>query len=192
MPTRERLVKADDLKKFYTAVMKLPNPVARDYLLLILFTGLRRSEAAGLTWDDVDFSARVIRVRASATKARRKLDLPMSSFVLALLEARRRIGNTNWIFPANSESGHISEPKYPLDLIRAETGIEVSVHDLRRTFITAAESTNMSAYALKALVNHVIDDNGDVTAGYIQMTTERLREPAQRVCDQLMEWCGIK
>ena len=172
--------------------MKLPNPVARDYLLLILFTGLRRSEAAGLTWDDVDFAARIIRVKASATKSKRKLDLPMSSFVLALLEARRKIGDTNWIFPAVSESGHISEPKYPLDLIRAETGIEVSVHDLRRTFITTADSINMNAYAMKALVNHVIDDNGDVTAGYIQMTTDRLREPAQQVCDRLMEWCGIK
>jgi hypothetical protein len=79
-----------------------------------------------------------------------------------------------------------------LELVRAETGIEISVRDLRRTFITAAESTNMSAYALKALVNHVIDDNGDVTAGYIQMTTDRLREPAQQVCDRLMSWCGIK
>ena len=166
--------------------------MARDYLLLILFTGLRRSEAASLTWADVDFAARIIRVKASATKARRKLDLPMSSFVLALLEARRKIGDTHWIFPADSDSGRISEPKYPLELVKAETGIEISVHDLRRTFITAAENTNMSAYALKALVNHVLHDNGDATAGYIRMTTDRLREPAQQVCNQLMEWCGIK
>jgi integrase len=187
------LIRADDLKKFYAAVKKLPNPVARDYLLLILFTGLRRSEAAGLTWDDVDFAARIIRVKASATKTKRKLDLPMSYFVFSLLLARRKIGDTNWIFPADSKSGRISEPKFPLKLVKAETGIEVSVHDLRRTFITAAESTNMSAYALKALVNHVIDDGGgDVTAGYIQMTTNRLREPAQQVCDLLMEWRGIK
>ena len=67
--------------------------------------------------------------------------------------------------------------------------IKISVHDLRRTFITAADSVNMNAYAMKSLVNHVL---GDVTAGYIQMTTNRLREPAQQVCDRLMEWCGIK
>ena len=190
VPRRERLVRADDLKKFYDAVAKLPNPVARDYLLLILFTGLRRSEAASLTWADVDFAARIIRVKASATKARRKLDLPMSSFVLALLEARRKIGDTHWIFPADSDSGRISEPKYPLELVKAETGIEISVHDLRRTFITAAENTNMSAYALKALVNHVLHDNGDATAGYIRMTTDRLREPAQQVSISLWNGAG--
>ena len=39
------------------------------------------------------------------------------------------------------------------------------------------------------LVNHAL--GGDVTSGYVQMTTERLREPAQRVCDKMMELCGI-
>ena len=107
-------------------------PGGENYLLLILFTGLRRSEAASLTWDDVDFAARILRVKASATKARRKLDLPMSSFVFDLLEARRMIGDTNWIFPAGSESGHISEPKFPLALIKARPGS-------RSAFTTYAE-----------------------------------------------------
>ena len=82
------------------------------------------------------FRARVIRVKASATKARRKLDLPMSYFVFSLLLARRKIGDTNWIFPANSESGHIEEPKYPLDLIRAETGIALEPKFMLRIVIT--------------------------------------------------------
>ena len=43
---------------FYRAVMELENPVARDYLLLLLFTGLRRTEAARLTWADVDLPAK--------------------------------------------------------------------------------------------------------------------------------------
>ncbi len=30
-----------------------------------------------------------------------------------------------------------------------------------------------------------------MTSGYIQMSTERLREPAQRVADRLMDLCGI-
>jgi hypothetical protein len=37
----------------------------------------------------------------------------------------------------------------------------------------------MSVYALKALVNHSL--GGDVTAGYVQHSVERLRVPAQRV-----------
>ena len=45
-------------------------------------------------------------------------------------------------------------------------------------------------YALKALVNHSL--NGDVTAGYVQHSVERLRVPAQRVADELRRLCRIE
>ena len=76
-----------------------------------------------------------------------------------------------------------------LEQVAAATGIVVSVHDLRRTFVSVAESTEMSVFALKALVNHSL--NGDVTAGYVQHSVERLRVPAQRVADELRRLCGI-
>jgi integrase len=187
---RTRLVSSDALPAFYTAVDALPSRVARDYLLLLLFTGLRRREAAALKWAEVDFAQRVIRLPASRTKAGRRLDLPMSSFVRDLLVAQRAIGiEGQWVFPANSESGHIEEPRFHLNSVAKATGIEISAHDLRRTFITVAESCDISPLALKALVNHSIGN--DVTSAYVQMSGERLREPAQRVCDRLMALCEI-
>ena len=189
VPRRERLVKADELPKFYAAVSALPNPVARDYLLMLLFTGLRRNEAAGLRWADVDFAGGVIRIPAVRTKSGRKLDLPMTDFVRDMLEARRAIGQEEYVFPSSSKTGHIREPKFPLTQVALACGIRVSVHDLRRTFITVAESTDISVSALKALVNHSL--GGDVTSGYIILTTERLRQPAQRVTDRLKELCGV-
>ena len=38
---RVRVVGVDDLPKFYEAVDDLENPIARDFILLLLFTGLR-------------------------------------------------------------------------------------------------------------------------------------------------------
>jgi integrase len=187
---RARLVKADDLKKFYDSVMALKNPVARDYLRLLLYTGLRRREAAGLTWQNVDFRARVIRVPASSTKSGEKLDLPMSDLVHDLLVSRRAVGNAKFIFPANSAVGHISEPKFALAEVATACGVTVSVHDLRRTFISTAESCDLSPLALKCLVNHAIPN--DVTSGYVVMSTERLRVAGQRVADRLKELCGIE
>jgi integrase len=180
LPRRERLVKADDLSAFYKGILALNNPVRRDYLLLILFTGLRRREAASLRWDDVDFKAGVIRVPANTTKAARKLDLPMVDVVRTMLEARRRLGDGGWVFIADSKSGHIEEPKSATGQIAKHSGVKISVHDLRRTYLTIAENCEVSPIALKALVNHALSDN-DVTEGYIVMTTARLREPAQKV-----------
>ena len=107
---RTRLVGADRLAMFYAAVMKLPNPIARDYLLLLLFTGLRRTAAASLTWDQIDFTEKVIRVPWQRTKHKRdEFKLPMSDFLYDLLKRRHEIGG-DFVFPANSDSGHIAEP----------------------------------------------------------------------------------
>jgi len=122
---------AEDLPKFYNAVMDLNNAVGRDYLLLLLFTGLRRREAAGLRWADVDLKAKTLRI--PQTKSNRPLTLPLSDFVHDMLVARRAFGNAEFVFPAASKSGHIAEPKFFLAQVAKAGGARVSVHDLRRT-----------------------------------------------------------
>jgi integrase len=186
---RERLVTADQLPAFYAAVRALDNPVAADYLTMLLFTGLRREECASLEWADVDLQARILRIPAVRTKGARKLDLPLTDYVRDMLVARRALGNTKYVFPSVGASGYIREPKFPLQQVALATGIKISAHDLRRTFITVAESCDISPMALKTLVNHSL--GGGVTEGYIQMTVERLREPAQKVTDKMKMLCGI-
>jgi integrase len=75
---RTRIVRFEDLPAFYEAIMGLENMVARDYLRVLLFSGLRRREAASLTWNDIDFTAGVLRIPATATKAGRALNLPLT------------------------------------------------------------------------------------------------------------------
>jgi integrase len=185
---RRRPVETAQLAKFYAALQDLP-ALGRDYLMLLLFTGLRRREAAALRWADVDFAQRVIRLPAVRTKAGRPLDLPMTDFVHALLVARRQLGNATFVFPSYGRSRHVEDPRAWIDAVTAATGIEFSIHDLRRTFLTVAEAADISVLALKALVNHSLGVG--VTESYINMTAERLREPAQRVCDRLKPLCGI-
>lgn len=74
-------------------------------------------------------------------------------------------------------------------MIAKETGIRVMVHDLRRTFITVAKSCDIPLVALKALVNHSL--GSDVTAGYIKINGDRLREPMQKVTDKFKELIGL-
>jgi len=184
-------VHSDDLSAFYKAIQELTSRTHRDYLLTLLFTGLRRREAAELQWPEVDFTERVIRLPAKRTKAGRRLDLPMTDFVRDLLVARRGLGDDGpFVFGADSRSRHIEEPKFPLQRVAEASGITVSAHDLRRTYVTIAENSDISPLALKALINHSLGK--DVTSGYVQMTVDRLRAPAQRVCNRLKELCGIE
>lgn len=184
---RQRLVRAEELPRFYATVMAMRNAVQRDYILFLLFTGMRKTETCTLRWDDIDLTERVIRVRAVRTKADRRLDLPMPDVVRDMLVARRALGNTGWVFPGGGESGHLSDPGFAT--VARASGIKVSSHDLRRTFVTVAESVDISPIALKCLVNHSL--GRDVTSGYVVMSTERLRDAMQRVADKLKSLCEI-
>jgi len=187
---RERIVPADKMAAFYSAVTAMANPIQRDYLLMMLFSGLRRSEAASLTWSCINFRERTFCIPGTRTKSGRKLDLPMTDFVHDLLVARRAPGKEAFVFPSDyGAAGYITQPKTMFERVGKSCGVRVSSHDLRRTFVTVAESCDIPWAALKALVNH--RQGSDVTSGYVQLTAERLREPAQRVCDRLKELCGI-
>jgi len=185
---RRRPIAPEHLAAWYAAVMALP-PLGRDYLLLTLFTGMRRREAAALRWEEVDFNTRVIKLPAHRAKAGRPLDLPMTDFVRDLLVARRALGNANFVFPSYARGGYIKDPRAWQDAVCASAGIEFNIHDLRRTYLTVAESCEISVFALKALVNHSL--GAGITESYIKMTADRLREPAQKVCDKLKTLCGV-
>jgi hypothetical protein len=46
-------------------------------------------------------------------------------------------------------------------------------------------------YTLKALINHSTKRTGDVTEGYIQIGTERLREPMQKITNYILGLAGF-
>jgi integrase len=181
-------IPAEKLAAWYSAVMALPSDIGRDYLTLLLFTGLRRRELAHLTWDQVDFAQRAIRL--PTTKNKKPFALPMSSHVRAVLVARRQLGNAHFVFPSNfSASKHIEGAVVWIATVTEKTGIAFTLHDLRRTFASIAEACDLSMTAIKGLLNHTL--GGGVTESYINQTCERLREPMQKVCDKLLALCGV-
>jgi len=177
---RDTIIPAESLPGFVEAVKALQSDVSRDLILLMLYTGLRVTEACTLRWVDVDLNAKVLRIPEERTKAGRPLDLPLSGPVVKLLGARPRVGP--WVFPGRA--GHMEEPKAALDQVEKATKLHITSHDLRRTFITVANACRLTPYEIKGLVNHSLG-NTDVTAGYIVTDAEWLRVPMQAVTDKL-------
>ena len=191
-PPRTAIPK-ESLPAWWDAIGKADNAVRRDYLRLLLFSGLRRESAAAIEWTDVDLDRAELFVREVKGGVRKQFTLPLSDYAVELLRTRKA-GNEalakagalfadrakRWAFPSNeSESGHIVEVR------EATEGLRWTPHDLRRTYATVAESLDISPYAFKALLNHSQPGSGDVTGGYISITVERLRPAQQRITDEL-------
>lgn len=192
---RQTIIKISQLPAWLQAVEALraddqaeQSSLIADYLLLLLFTGLRRQEAARIKWQDIDLSNNTLTI--PDTKNRQPLTLPLSDFVKAILERRQAASSGEYVFAGNGKAGHLVEPRTPMTKVMIASGIKFTLHDLRRTFITIAESLDISAYAVKRLVNHKM--SGDVTAGYIITDVERLRDPMQRITDHLLKCMGAK
>jgi integrase len=125
------------------------------------------------------------------TKNREPHVLPLSDYLQDLLIARKTDVSGEFVFPSRtSASGHLVNGFKQQERVRRISGIYFSLHDLRRTFVTIAESLDISAYAVKRLVNHKM--TGDVTAGYISMDIERLRKPMQAITDYMLRAASVR
>ena len=192
---RQSVIKPYELAPWFKAVMNIKNDslgknreTIRDYLLLVLFTGLRKEEAACLTWANVDLKTKTLKVMD--TKNHLDHTLPLSDFLFDLFQQRKASVVNEYVFPGSGGMGHITEQRKQMAKVIQESGVTFTIHDLRRTFITIAESQDISAYSLKRLLNHKM--NNDVTAGYIIKDVERLRDPMQKITSYLLKCMGLE
>lgn len=128
----------EDLHAWRQVVEGLDNPIHTAFYRLILFTGLRKTEALTLRWSQIHED----RIHLPITKNGRPFDLPTSEIHSTILEPIRRL-SSEWVFPARrSLSGHLSAP----------SRIEWSPHAHRRTFATVA----MEAGVLEEVVGRLL------------------------------------
>lgn len=189
---RTTLIRPRQLPGWFEAVEQLrrePWPstgkTVGDYLVLVILTGMRRSEAASLAWSQVDLKDRSLTL--TDTKNRSDHTLPLSDYLYELLSARRanRADDTErFVFPGSGRTGHIVEFRTYMNRVTQQSGVTFGIHDLRRTFITIAESIGVSTYALSQLANHKLGHS--ITRDYIVIDHERLREPMQRITDYVL------
>lgn len=182
VPRKQTLLRPHQLKPWYEATLQLNNATTRDYLHFLLFTGLRRSEASRLEWSEVDFDSNTFTILE--TKNSNIHTLPLSTYLRSLLLSRYEERSSPFVFPSDSERGYLIEPRTAVTRVSTLSGVTFTLHDLRRTFITIAESLDVPAYALKRLLNH--KDINDVTAGYIISDVRRLQEPMEKISSYIL------
>lgn len=180
---RKSVIPMGQIGTFYRAVWSLENVTARDYLVLLLFTGLRSHEAVSLRWEQVDLKNGTILIPDEKAKNGEGNLIPVSSFIWKLLEVRKFGSISDFVFPGKYKNrGYVSNIAKCSQSVKKKTGINFCLHDLRRTFITVADELEIKDGVVKQLVNH---KRNDITESYTIRSIERLRRATQLVSNQI-------
>jgi len=195
---RRAAIEPELLPTWYAGIRALPNPVRRDCLLFMLFTGLRKESAVNIKWEHVDFDHRTVFIEVVKGGKKRQFTLPLSDYLVDLLQARKAENvvlakrqlvpeKSPWVFPCNadnkSKSGHLVDPRTDI------AGVPFIPHGLRNTFLTEADAADVSSYAMEVLANHRPPGSSQ-TGKYLNIDVERLREPMQKITDRLCRVLG--
>jgi len=131
---------------------------ARDKAIIMLMvdTGVRRSEACGLNWEDIDLSTGMCLVRNGKGKKDRSVVIGVKTRRV-LLKYRRVIssGHGGPLFQTRT-GGRLSPLGLRSLLVRLseKTGVNISPHALRRTFVVMALKGGMSIAHVQAIMGH--------------------------------------
>jgi len=190
--SRDRFIQRDEFPRFFQALADEQNDSMKDYFLISLLTGARRSNVLAMQWKDVNLKSEEWYIKE--TKNGTPQTVTLSPEVLSIL--RNRIRNrkssdpTTFVFPGDGRSGHLIEPKRGWNRILERAGIDdLRIHDLRRTLGSWQAKTGASLVTIGKSLNH---KNPSTTAIYARLDLDPVRESVNTATSAMMEAGGLK
>lgn len=155
---------------------------------LMLYCGLRPSEAQALTWADIDLEGRTITVSKSL-KPNGSIGAPKTNAAYRTIPIPAHLVRTLLRCPHNGDNLFSHNPKWRQrmwDSLRKETGITANLYDLRHTYCTDLEKMGVPINIASRFMGHA---NINITAKiYTHASTEAL-EIGRQIID-LRGNCG--
>ena len=186
--SRDRFLQSDELPKFFQAVAKEENETIRDYVLMSLLTGARRSNVLAMRWQDINFERAEWRIEE--TKNGTPQTITLSPEGIEVLRNRRPSDEAEYVFSGSGKSGHLEEPKKGWKRILERAGIEdLRIHDLRRTLGSWQAKTGASLAIIGKSLNH---KNQNTTAIYARLDLDPVRDSVNTATNAMMVAAGLK
>jgi integrase len=185
---RDRFLQSDELPAFFKALSEETNTMLRDYFLISLLTGARRSNVQEMQWSQIHFERAEWRI--PTTKNGEPQTVTLSAEALEILRDRRAHQINNWVFPGTGATGHLIEPKKAWRRVLARAGLEnLRIHDLRRTLGSWQAKTGASLAIVGKSLNH---KSHSTTAIYARLDLDPVRESIDRATSAMLGAAGLK
>jgi integrase len=174
------------LPAFMTELKAQEGTAARALEFLIL-TAARTSEVIGATWDEFNLTEKVWTVPAERMKMKKEHRVPLSDRALVVIEAMRKVGIGEFVFPGDRAGKHLSNMAM-LALTKRMNRRDLVPHGFRSTFRDwAAERTNYPREVAEAALAHAIADK--VEAAYRRGD---LFEKRRRLMNEWARYCSTR
>lgn len=174
---RDRNLSEAEIARVWAGCEKVRETSARkgDYgdfariVQLLLLTGARRNEVAGLVWGEIDLDQATWTLPAVRSKNRREHVVPLTPAALAIIGDRPVAARDDIsLFGRFGAFSGYSKGKKALDAEIARNGpmSPWTLHDLRRTFATGCAELGIEPHIVEAALNHVSGHKGGVAGIY--------------------------
>ncbi len=185
---RDRFLHGAELRAFFEALAIEPNDTLRDYFLVCLFTGARKSNVLAMQWVDIDFDTRIWRI--PETKSGKPVVVPLVDAIASILQARQEVANgSSWVFSSYGKTGHLVEPKKAWKRIIDRAGlVDVRPHDLRRSLGSWMAMTGAGLPVVGKMLGHT---QPVTTAIYARLAVDPVREAAELAVTDMRKAAGL-
>lgn len=176
--SRDRFLSKEELTSFFTA-LQAEDELYQDYFLLLLFTGVRKSNQLSMRWAAVDFNLSRWRLSEAQTKNGDiniiYLPQPALEILKRRMEANKKSQTPSiFVFPGSGKTGHLRDPKKSFQRIRDRMKVQdIRIHDLRRTLGSYMAISGASLPIIGNALNHKSQDS---TAIYARLSQDPVRD----------------
>nr|WP_284524862.1 site-specific integrase [Orientia tsutsugamushi] len=173
MQARERRLSYDEIGRFVQVLCGEATPLIRDFALLALYTGARKTNVLEMEWDNIDFKRKIWHI--PKTKNGKAQNIPLTDQAMEILQARKFTSESKWELPsATSASGHLERPNKSWHRVCKKASIKnLMIHDLRRTLASCMSDAGASQMTISTALNH---RNSDSTITYTIACMELVRQ----------------
>lgn len=185
---RDRFLQSEELPEFFAALAQEPNETIRDYILLAILTGTRRSDLLAMKWEEISWQRAEWRI--AVTKNDDPQVVTLSEEAIVILKRRKETTNSQYVFPGDGRTGHLKEPKRGWSRILKSAGVgNLRIHDLRRTLGSWQAKTGASLTIIGKSLNH---KSLQATAIYARLDLDPVRESVERATHAILTAAGLK
>ena len=191
--TVRKALELDEMRDILLSLEKLEE-MDRRYMMMLLFTGMRRGEVLGMKWEDVDLKKNVFHIERSVTYPKGKngyeigkpktesgiRDVPISPELMKVLQP---MGVQGYII-GGEEPITLSVHRRMMERIRRTIDLHgASPHIFRHSYATLLNDAGASVKTIQAIIGH--SDVQTTINRYVHSRDEKKQEAVRSVNEML-------